>query len=204
MLRELLQRPGVREILELRGTFGFMAIHGGNLERATDVVAREAAERSGASCYSVIQAPPLRHHLPSSYFDPAQSPALAAFLDHVDVVVGIHGYGREDRVHQLLLGGGNRELAGHLARHLRAGFGAPYEIIAELHEIPDGLRGMHPDNPVNRARAGGVQVELPPMIRWNREAHNWSDHLATPRAPEVEQLIDVLASASREWVRSSG
>jgi len=56
MLRELLQRPGVREILELRGTFGFMAIHGGNLERATDVVAREAAERSGASCYSVIQA----------------------------------------------------------------------------------------------------------------------------------------------------
>ena len=63
---------------------------------------------------------------------------------------------------------------------------------------------QHADNPVNRARAGGVQVELPPMIRWNREAHNWSDHLATPRAPEVEQLIDVLASASREWVRSSG
>ena len=44
----------------------------------------------------------------------------------------------------------------------------------------------------------------PVMIRWNREAHNWSDHLATPRAPEVEQLIDVLASASRDWVRSSG
>ena len=56
------------EVLELRGTFGFMAIHGGNLERATDVVALEAAERAGASCYAVIQAPPLRHHVPSACF----------------------------------------------------------------------------------------------------------------------------------------
>lgn len=201
MLRDLLGRPGVHEVLELRGTFGFMAIHGGNLERTTDVVAREAAERSGASCYAVIQSPPLRHHVPSSRFDPKQSKALASFLDHVDVVVGIHGYGREDRFHHVLLGGGNRALAGHLARHLRDGFDDPYVIVDQLDEIPDGLRGMHPDNPVNLPRAGGVQIELPPTIRWNREARNWSDHLATPRAPDVEQLIDVLAAASRTWAK---
>lgn len=200
MLRDLLERPEVHEILELRGTFGFMAIHGGNLERTTDVVAREAAERAGASCYAVIQSPPLRHHVPSSCFDPAHSAALAAFLDHVDVVVGIHGYGREDRFHQLLLGGGNRALAIHLAAHLRDAFDAPYEVIDDVDEIPDGLRGLHPDNPVNRARSGGVQIELPPTIRWNREAHNWSDHLATPRAPDVTRLIDVLAAASRVWM----
>ena len=203
MLRELLERPDVHEILELRGTFGFMAIHGGNLERTTDVVAREAAERSGASCYAVIQSPPLRHHVPSSCFDPAESSALAAFLEHVEVVVGIHGYGREDRFHQLLLGGSNRELARHLATDLRRAFDAPYEVIDDLDAIPEGLRGVHPDNPVNRARTGGVQIELPPTIRWNRDAHNWSDHLATPRAPDVERLIDVLATASRAWVASS-
>ena len=28
------------EVCELRGTFGLMAFHGGNLERATDVIAR--------------------------------------------------------------------------------------------------------------------------------------------------------------------
>ena len=199
MLRDLLERPEVHEILELRDTFGFMAIHGGNLERTTDVVALEAAERSGASCYAVVQSPPLRHHVPSSCFDPAQSVALAAFLDHVDVVVGIHGYGREDRFHQLLLGGGNRALAQHLAAHLREVFHAPYEVLDDIDEIPDGLRGLHPHNPVNRARSGGVQIELPPTIRWNRAAHNWSDHLDTPRAPDVERLIDVLASAGRAW-----
>jgi phage replication-related protein YjqB (UPF0714/DUF867 family) len=176
-----------------------MAIHGGNLERTTDVIAREAAARAGASCYSVIQDPPLRHHVPSSSFDPAESPALARFLGHVEVVVGIHGYGREDRFHQLLLGGGNRALAQHLAHRLRDAFDAPYEVIDELDAIPHGLRGQHPDNPVNLARAGGVQIELPPTIRWNREARNWSDHLATPRAPDVERLIDVLASACRAW-----
>ena len=35
--------PGVVEQCDLRGTFGFMAYHGGALEETTDVIAREAA-----------------------------------------------------------------------------------------------------------------------------------------------------------------
>ena len=49
LFSQLLAHPGVDEVCELRGTFGFMAYHGGSLEVATDVIARRAAEASGAS-----------------------------------------------------------------------------------------------------------------------------------------------------------
>ena len=55
--RELLATPGVREVCHLRGSLGFMAYHGGSLEALTDIVAEQAAERSGASYYGVLQPP---------------------------------------------------------------------------------------------------------------------------------------------------
>ena len=51
--------------------------------------------RPGASYYGVHQPPDLQWHLPSTAIDPAVSPALAGFLDHVDVVITVHGFGRE-------------------------------------------------------------------------------------------------------------
>jgi len=39
MLDDLLAHPLVEEVCELRGTFGFMAFHGGGLEEATDIIA---------------------------------------------------------------------------------------------------------------------------------------------------------------------
>src|SRR3954468_7405635 len=120
MFSELLSHPGVREHVELRSTFGFLAFHGG-LEGGTEIIAAEAAEAAGASVYLVVQPADLRWHIPSHQVDPAVSPALAAFIQHVDVAVAVHGYGRPDRPHHLLLGGCNRALAGHLADHLRRG-----------------------------------------------------------------------------------
>ena len=79
-------------------------------------------------------------------------------------MLSVHGYGRDGLFTTLLLGGGDRALAGHVAGHLRAG-------PARLHgrgrpgRHPKPLRGLHPDNPVNRTRGGGVQIELPPRIR---------------------------------------
>ena len=55
-----------------------------------------ASLAAGASYYGVLHPPDFDHHLTSTRFDPAQSPALEAFLAHVDVVVTIHGYGRVD------------------------------------------------------------------------------------------------------------
>jgi phage replication-related protein YjqB (UPF0714/DUF867 family) len=201
-LRDLLAMPGVHEVCHLRGRFGFMAIHGGNLERVTDVIALEAAERSGASCYAVIQQPPRRDHVASRLFDPSESDLLASFLDHVEVIVGLHGYGREDLFTHLLLGGSNRRLSAHVAEHLRESLPERYTVIDQLADIPEGLRGLHRDNPVNRAAFGGVQIELPPTVRWNGESANWSDHLGTPRTADVERVIEALAAASSTWAES--
>ena len=200
MLEDLLASPHVDEICALRGRVGLMAFHGGNLERTTDVVAREVAERTGSSLYAVLQAPPLRRHVPSTAFRPEHSDALASFLGHVDVAIAIHGYGRESSWWHLLLGGRNRALAGHLAGYLRDGLPDRYEVVDDLESIPRELRGQHCDNPVNRPPEAGVQIELPPTVRWNRAEKNWSDHLGTPRAEQVDRLIDALASGVENWV----
>ncbi len=179
---DLLRHPGVAEEVELRSRFGFLALHGGSLERGTAEIARAAADAGGASLYSVCQPEDLRWHIPSYRYDPAESVALAQFLAHVDEVVSIHGYGRKDLWRALLVGGTNRELAQRAARILRDALPG-YRIIDDLDAIPSPLRGLHPDNPVNRARRGGVQLELPPRVR---------DGAA--QADERDALIGVLAS----------
>jgi phage replication-related protein YjqB (UPF0714/DUF867 family) len=166
MLGELLGHPGVEEQCELRSRFGVLAFHGGSLERGTDVIAVAAAERAGASLYVVRQPPDLRWHIPSAAFDPADSPKLAAFVDHVEVAVSIHGYGRVGMWTTLLLGGRNRSLAGRLGTALRSRLGGEgFTIVDDLAEVPEELRGLHPRNPVNLPSGQGVQLELPPRVR---------------------------------------
>ncbi len=190
---ELLAQPGVVEVAELRSRFGFMAFHGGGLEAVTDVIATAAAEASGASLYAVIQPDGMQHHLPSSQVSPAESPALARFLDHVDVVVTVHGYGRAGYWHKLLLGGGNRPLADHVGGRLRAALPA-YDIVTELDDIPAPLRGLNPANPVNRPRNGGVQIELPPRVRGATPL--WADWDGEGLNPHTQALVDGLAAAA--------
>ncbi len=196
---ELLAHPGVDEVCELQARFGIMAFHGGNLERTTDVIASEVAARTGASLYAVIQHAPLREHVPSITIRPEHSPSLREFFEHVHTVIAVHGYGRETQFWNVLLGGRNRQLAGHLAEHLRAALPDAFGVVDDLDEIPRGLRGLHEDNPVNLPSNTGVQLELPPTIRWNKEARNWSDHEGTPRAPQVDTLIDALVGAVYAW-----
>jgi phage replication-related protein YjqB (UPF0714/DUF867 family) len=193
---ELLAHDGVEEDLELRSRFGFLAFHGGNLEVGTDVVAARAAEAAGASLYAVRQPDGLRWHVPSIEVTPDESDSLGAFLDHVDVTVALHGYGREGMWTTLLLGGGHRPLATHLARHLRAALPG-YEVVDDLDAIPPALRGVHRANPVNRARQGGVQIELPPRVRsWTPF---WSDLAPGDPIPHLAPLVDGLVAAARSW-----
>jgi phage replication-related protein YjqB (UPF0714/DUF867 family) len=161
---ELLAHPGVTEELALGSRFGVMAFHGGSLERMTEVIARRVAVASGASLYVVAQPEDLRWHLPSREFDPAHSVRLRSFLDHVDVAVAIHGYGRPSMFTTVLLGGSNRALAARVAKAARPLL-PEYTLVDDLEDIPAELRGLHPDNPVNLVREGGVQLELPPHIR---------------------------------------
>src|SRR4051812_29239905 len=160
----LLATEGVEERCVLRSRFGFLALHGG-LEQSTAELATEAAERAGASLYAVVQPTDLRWHIPSNQFDPDGSAALTDFLAHVDAVVSLHGYGglrdSDDRWTTVLVGGANRALAAELAGDLRTALDH-YTWLDEIERIPVHLRGVHPANPVNRPRHGGVQLELPP------------------------------------------
>ncbi len=193
---ELLAHEGVEEDLELRSRFGFLAFHGGNLEVGTDVVAARAAEGAGASLYAVRQPDGLRWHVPSIEVTPDESDSLGAFLDHVDVAVALHGYGREGMWTTLLLGGSHRELATHLAGHLRTAIPG-YEVVDDLTAIPPELRGVHRANPVNRCRLGGVQLELPPRVRsWTPF---WSDLPAGAEIPHLAPLVEGLVAAAASW-----
>lgn len=197
---ELLVAPGVEETSVLRSSrLGFMAYHGGELEKVTDIVAREAAERSGASYYEVTQAFDPVHHIASTRIVPDASPMLSAFLDHVDAVITMHGYGLKTQWKTLLLGGRNRQLASHVAEHLRPAL-PEYEIADDIEDIPKRLRGQHSKNPVNLPPQQGVQIELPPTIRWNVEGHHWSDYGNGGRAPDTDTLIEALASAATDWI----
>ena len=194
---ELLAHPGVDELCELRSPFGFLAFHGGNLERMTDEIAKVAAQRSGASFYAVVQPEPLREHIPSNKVTPDVSPTLARFLDHVEVCVAIHGYGRQGFWTSLLLGGQNRALAAHVGGHLRAAL-PDYAILDDAAAIPSELRGMHHQNPVNRPRSGGVQLELPPRVR-GLTPHASGYRRVDGRIEPTNRLIDGLVAAAAAW-----
>jgi phage replication-related protein YjqB (UPF0714/DUF867 family) len=194
-LADLLALPGVVEEVQLRSTTGVCALHGGGLERATEVVAREVANRTDGSLYAVVQPDGSRRHLPSTHFVSGVSPNLDAFLGRVDTVLSIHGYGRHDDFWAVLVGGADRATAHHVAGHLRGVLPEEYRVVDDVEAMPRSLRGLHPDNPVNRVDGGGVQVELPPSIRWNRDHRDWSDRDDTPRAEHLDLLIDGLVAA---------
>jgi phage replication-related protein YjqB (UPF0714/DUF867 family) len=190
---DLLAQPGVEERLELRSRFGFLAFHGGSLEQMTDTIAADAADRAGASLYTVAQPPELRWHIPSRLVTRDASPQLAAFLDHVEVAVAVHGYGREGRWTEILLGGGNRELAAVVGAAISIEL-PDYTVERDLHRVPAELRGLHPDNPVNCVRGGGVQLELPPRARGL--GPKWADWDGPDPPPPVTALVRALTKVA--------
>ncbi|RAV10974.1 replication protein [Mycolicibacterium sp. GF69] len=193
-LSELLAHPGITEEHILRSRFGFLAIHGGGLEQMTDVIAERAADAARASVYVLRHPDHYPHHLPSALYRAQESDRLAEFLDHVDVAVSLHGYGRIGRSTQLLAGGRNRALAKHLARYVEV---PGYQVITDLDAIPRELRGLHPDNPVNHVRGGGAQLELTPRIRGiSPRSQLPSDDGLTPA---TSALIQGLVAAAHAW-----
>jgi len=195
--RENLAREGVSEVLAMRGPVGIMAFHGGALERVTDVIAAETARQTTSSYYAVLH-PDDSLHVPSKFVDPAHSPKLSAFVDHVDVAIAIHGYGRHDAMFRVLLGGSNRTLAAHIGTFLEPAL-PKFEIVTDLAAIPRELAGQHPDNPVNRVRGKGVQIEVPAALRWHYDHKQWCDTPGVGRAPQVDAFIDALSRAVACW-----
>jgi phage replication-related protein YjqB (UPF0714/DUF867 family) len=191
---DLLAHPDVVERLDLRSTVGFLALHGG-LEPGTAEIARDAAERAGASSYTISQPRELHMHVPSVDADPDEMPQLAAFLAHVERIVSVHGYYRPlERPQAVLVGGANRDLVHALATRLRTVL-PEYRIVDDVDAIPSHMRGLDPRNPVNLPEGGGVQLELPHHLRVVRPSR-WDPHSALhERHTEilVQTVVDFAA-----------
>ena len=208
-LAELLSLPGVQEECVLRSAVGFVALHGGAQDRGTDIIARRAAERSGSSYYAIVQPGGLRVHLTSRLHNPDHSERLRAFLQHVEIAISVHGFGRDGfslwvdagrgpiiepygparrgaqsgPLRGIIVGGLNADLLDAARRLLRNRF-AGYHLADERVRL-----GFHPDNPVNLPSAHGVQIELPPGLRGIGDL---GEHLAPRECATVDQTVDAL------------
>jgi len=197
---DLLANAQVHEELRLASRVGIMAFHGG-VEQRTGRIARNAADLAGASLYVVDQPEDLGVHIPSHRISPDESPGLKTFIDHVDVTIALHGFGRPHLFRSILVGGSNagfRDVcAAALMREL-----PHYEIRHKASEIPQELRGLHPNNPVNLPCFGGVQIELPPRVRGLSPM--WQPQDPSVPVPHEAALTRGLASALRNWSLQPG
>ena len=166
-LAELLTLPGIEEECILRSNVGFMALHGGSQDRGTDQIARRAAEQTGASYYAIVQPNGLRVHLTSRLHDPDHSTHMRAFLEHVDVAISVHGFGRDgfalwfDPDRGLVIEPYGPAMRGRQTGPLRG-----IIVGGRNGQLLERVRlGFHPANPVNLPSGHGVQIELPPGLR---------------------------------------
>jgi phage replication-related protein YjqB (UPF0714/DUF867 family) len=184
-LADVLSLPGVLEISSLRSAVGFMALHGGSQDRGTHEIASRAAERSGASYYAIVQPSGVRVHLTSRHHNPDHSERLRDFLQHVEIAISVHGFGRDSfalridptggiviepygpalrgrqsgPLRGIIVGGRNAELV-DAARRLFDDRFSGYHVADERIQL-----GFDPKNPVNLPTEHGVQIELPPGLR---------------------------------------
>ena len=72
-----------------------------------------------------------------------------------------------------------------------------YQVVTDLDAIPRELRGLHPDNPVNRMRGGGAQLELSPRVRGisPRSPLPGDDGLS----PATSALVQGLVATAQSW-----
>lgn len=172
--------------LRLGGPIGLLALHGA-VEGGTAELAREVATRTGATLLTFTQPTGPPQHIPSIRMSPCTP--LTAFLTHASLTISLHGHNRRSAPRTIYVGGSNRPAARVLATAL-AGWAPAFVPITTLSEIPNPLRGLHPDNPVNQTREGGVQLELPVLARTSHPV---------PTSPEVPptEVVDAITAGVR-------
>jgi phage replication-related protein YjqB (UPF0714/DUF867 family) len=170
---------------------GLLALHGSN-EGGTAELARTVARRCGATSLVFTQPGARRPvHVTSPRMAADHCALLREFLDRVSLTVSLHGHMRPGAQRTVFLGGGNRAAARVLAEALAAHV-PHFPAVTDLAAIPSALRGVHPRNPVNLTRLGGVQVELPLLARTSGAAD----------LPPGE-VVEALAAGVRELGRAA-
>ena len=192
-----LAEPGAVERVELRSRFGFMAFHGGALERQTDRIAAAAADAAGASLYVVLHPEPDPPHFPSTSVNGDASPALQSFLDHVRVVVTVHGYGRDGMFTSLLLGGRNRELA---ATHARRARPRPCRTTRSSTTSTRSHASCAACTPTTRSTCRRTAACSWSCRRASRGlGPRWADWDGEGFVPPAAALVAALAGVARSW-----
>ncbi|WP_329012561.1 poly-gamma-glutamate hydrolase family protein [Streptomyces sp. NBC_01601] len=172
--------------LTLGAPIGLLALHGG-VEGGTAELATEVAARTGATLLTFTQPTGPPAHIPSIRMS-ACAP-LRTFLSHATLTISLHGHNRGATPRTIYVGGSNRPAARVLAAAL-SHWAPAFVPITTLSDIPNPLRGLHPDNPVNQTRQGGVQLELPVQARTTYPAP------ACPEVPPME-VVDALTAGVR-------
>ncbi|MFA6028211.1 MAG: poly-gamma-glutamate hydrolase family protein [Elusimicrobiota bacterium] len=137
-----------------RSSFTVFAPHGGALEPGTSELARVLAGGDW-NLYlfeSLRQGRSRRIHLTSAKYDEPRALELAARSRRA---VSVHG--SRDAGEKACLGGSSAALRERAAMGLRA---AGFEVEEPCRRLP----GKTPANLVNRAREGGLQLELPRLL----------------------------------------
>lgn len=163
-----------REYGVIRGRLGIFSIHGGSIENGTEQIARYLAERTDCTVYIFSgreRAGNRRLHIPSNETSWFERPFFKECFSRVEAVVALHGHGRNDN--EVYIGGKNVFLKKKTKEVLEKDL-KRHRILT--HEVPNELRGRHPDNftnlPVNR----GIQIELPRSLRKAKTTTGWSRH----------------------------
>ncbi|MBI4656668.1 MAG: poly-gamma-glutamate hydrolase family protein [Elusimicrobia bacterium] len=138
------------EVYDRRSNVTILAIHGGQIEQGTSGIARRIAD-TGFNLYLFegwLGKNSRRLHLTSSRFE--DPPAIAMTTSSL-LAVSIHG--QADKGETVCIGGTNENIKQKIAGNLSmAGFKV---------EIPcKRLPGKSPENIANKAKKGGVQLEI--------------------------------------------
>jgi phage replication-related protein YjqB (UPF0714/DUF867 family) len=195
-----LAEPGVVEHVELRSPFGFMAFHGGALERQTDRIAVAAADAAGASLYMVSHPEPDRRTSPPrpstvTPHRPCARSSTTCASSSPCTATAVTACSR-----RCCWGG---RTAGSQRRSGRCSpTPSPTTSCSTTStRSPGSCAGSTPDNPVNLPPEGGVQLELPPRVRGL--GPRWADWSGDGLVPPAEALVDALAAVARSWVPST-
>lgn len=179
------------------GAIGLLALHGSN-EGGTAELADLVARRCGATSLVFTQpGVPRPRHIPSPRMAVDHCALLREFLGRVALTVSLHGHMRSHAPRTLFLGGGNREAAHLLAEELLV-LAPRFRAVADLAAIPAALRGLHPRNPVNLTRLGGVQVELPLTARTTGPADTPPQPVVDALAAGVRRLAQLASTSTQD------
>lgn len=144
------------ELRDQRSPMTVLAIHGGRIERNTDLIASLIA-RSDFNFYTFKGLRPSGNrflHITSRRFDEPQAVRL---VEASTDALSIHGYTKSKR-RQSCIGGANRRMGARLALSLRR---AGFSVEFPCRPFP----GDSQRNIVNRAQNKGVQIEVTQTLR---------------------------------------